>query len=107
MSEYVPYYRTREEYIQRFDAPTADYLNYCLSRENEYEETVKKRISGKVAITAQKVSIVISDNVGMTTSYPLNDRGMKLSRYVRISYDGSAEREFFSVWSLSIPLKPS
>lgn len=67
----------------------------------------KKRINGKAAVTTQKVSIVISDNVGMSTSYPLNDRGLKVSRYVKVSYDGSAEREFFSLWSLSIPLKVS
>ncbi len=68
---------------------------------------LKRRINGKAAVTTQKVSIVISDNMGMTTSYPLNDRGLKVSRYVRVSYDGSAEREFFSLWSLSIPLKAS
>ncbi len=68
---------------------------------------LKRKIKGKAAVTTQKVSIVISDDVGMATSYPLNDRGLKVSRYVRLSYDGSVEREFFSLWSFSVPLKVS
>jgi alpha-galactosidase len=54
MSEYLPYYRKREELIQEMDIPTAEYARTRPNRERQHFQEIEQRLASRERLEVQR-----------------------------------------------------